>query len=225
MDKAKIGVSYAGFRGFDAGVGGAVAALLFGLAGWGFGVWLATRPRRLRAGCAQSDGGGLEDCGIGTGAGEGDADATGGFDDAGGDLDQPGPQRKAAATGALASVPAVARTALASHPDAAIVAALQRWRDAVRSYAASPLDMESDGWLALVGHANAALAAVAAMPARTIDGLAIKAHMALLHEYGGRRGNELVPNFSGGLMADQTLPKSLGADLLRLSPVLAAAVA
>ena len=80
--------------GFDAGVGGAVAALLFGLAGWGFGVWLAARPRQLRAGCAQSDGGGLEDRGIGTGAGEGDADATGGFDDAGGDLDQPGPQRR-----------------------------------------------------------------------------------------------------------------------------------
>ena len=80
--------------GFDAGVGGAVAALLFGLAGWGFGVWLAARPRQLRAGCAQSDGGGLEDRGIGAGAGEGDADATGGFDDAGGDLDQPGPQRR-----------------------------------------------------------------------------------------------------------------------------------
>ena len=80
--------------GFDAGVDGTVPALLFGLAGCDFGVWLAARPRRLRAGRAQSDGGDLEDRSIGTGAGEGDADATGDFDDAGGHLDQPGPQRR-----------------------------------------------------------------------------------------------------------------------------------
>lgn len=57
------------------------------------GAWSTARPRRLRAGHAQRDGGGFEDRGTGTGAGEGDADATGGLDDAGGDLDQPGSQR------------------------------------------------------------------------------------------------------------------------------------
>lgn len=71
-------------RGFDAGVGGAVAARLSGLAGCDFGFWSAARPRRFRAGHAQIDRGGFEDRRIGTGAGEGDPDATGCFDDTGG---------------------------------------------------------------------------------------------------------------------------------------------
>ena len=131
---------------------------------------------------------------------------------------------KLAAVGALAAFPAVAAAALDPHPDAAIIAGLYRWRDAVRAYVASPLDIESDEWCAMLDAADDEFAAIARMPAHTIDGLAIKAHMALRHEYSGRRDNELMPNFDGGTMADQSLPMSVGADLLRLSPTLAAAV-
>ena len=59
----------------------------------------------------------------------------------------------------------------------------------------------------------------------TVEGLAIKAFMALRFEYGSSGGNELLPNYSAGSMADDAIPRSMVADMLRLSPILAAAVA
>ena len=69
------------------------------------------------------------------------------------------------------------------------------------------------------------LQSVAAMPVQTIDGLAIKSFMAMRYEYSGRNHNELLPDLDSGSMIDQTLPAAVLADLLRLSAILAAAVA
>ena len=132
---------------------------------------------------------------------------------------------KLAAVAALASAPTIANAALTSHPDAAIIAGLYRWRDAVLAYVASPAELESVEWEALLGVADDALAAIIPLQPTTIDGLAIKSLMALRHEFSGTRHNELMPDYDSSIMEDKSLPASLGADLLRLSPILAAAVA
>ena len=132
---------------------------------------------------------------------------------------------KLAAVAAVAAAPAVASAALASHPDAAIIAGLYRWRSAVHAYVASPAELESAEWEALLGVADDALAAIIPLQPTTIDGLAIKSFMALRHEFSGTRHNELMPDYDSSIMEDKSLPTSLGADLLRLSPILAAAVA
>ena len=58
----------------------------------------------------------------------------------------------------------------------------------------------------------------------TIEGLAIKAFMAMRHEFGSGP-DDLMLDFEGGSMKDTGIARSMVADLLRLSPTLAAAVA
>ena len=58
----------------------------------------------------------------------------------------------------------------------------------------------------------------------TVEGLAIKAFMAMRFEYGSGP-NDLLPDYSAGSMVNEAIPQSMVADLLRLSPILAAAVA
>ena len=132
---------------------------------------------------------------------------------------------KLATAAALLGAPAVASATVAGHTDAAIVAALHRWREASLAYVASPLQMESPEWQRLLEVADDALLSVAALPAQSVEGLAIKAFMAMRHEYGGTGIGEMMPDLAHGMMVDQTLPVALVADLLRLSPTLAAAVA
>ena len=126
---------------------------------------------------------------------------------------------------ALAAAPAVVSAALAPHPDAEIIAGLHRWCAAVRAYAASPLDGESQEWMALLNVADDAMKAMIPLRPTTIDGLAIKSFMAIRFEYGGTNDNEMMPDFDSSIMTDKSIPTALGADLLRLSPILAAAVA
>ena len=132
---------------------------------------------------------------------------------------------KIAVAGAFASLPVLATAALASHPDAAIIAALHRWRSAVLAYVASPAELESVEWEALLSRADDSMDAIIHLHPATVEGLAIKAFMALRFEYDSSGGNELLPNYSAGSMADDAIPRSMVADMLRLSPILAAAVA
>ena len=126
---------------------------------------------------------------------------------------------------AIMAIPTVAIAAIVPHPDAAIIAALHRWRAAVLAYVASPAELESAEWEALLGVADDAMDAITPLQPTTIDGLAIKSFMALRHEFSGTRHNELMPDYDSSIMEDKSLPASVGADLLRLSPILAAAVA
>jgi len=132
---------------------------------------------------------------------------------------------KLAAVAALASAPTIANAALEPHPDTAIIAGLYRWRYAVLAYVASPAALESVEWEALLSRADDAMDAIIHLHPATVEGLAIKAFMALRFEYGSSGGNELLPNYSAGSMTDEAIPRSMVADLLRLSPILAAAVA
>ena len=132
---------------------------------------------------------------------------------------------KVATVMALAAAPTVVSAALSSHPDADIIAALHRWQTAVRAYVASPLEVDNSQWEAMLAVADDELQSVAAMPVQTIDGLAIKSFMAMRYEYSGAHYHELLPDLDSGNMVDQTLPSAVLADLLRLSPILAAVVA
>jgi len=125
---------------------------------------------------------------------------------------------------ALMAIPTVAIAAIAPHPDAAIIAALHRWRAAVLAYVASPAALESVEWEALLSFADDAMDEIIHLHPATVEGLAIKAFMALRFEYGSSGGNELLPNYSAGSMSDDAIPRSMVADMLRLSPILAAAV-
>ena len=130
---------------------------------------------------------------------------------------------KVATVMALAAAPTVVSAALSSHPDADIIAALHRWQTAVRAYANSPLDIDNPQWQALLAVADDAMDEIIHLHPVTIEGLAIKAFMALRFEYGSGP-DDLLPDYSAGSMTDESIPRSMVADFLRLSPILAAAV-
>ena len=126
---------------------------------------------------------------------------------------------------AITAIPSAKIAAASANPDADIIAALHRWQTAVRTYVASPLEVGNSDWEAMLAVADDELQSVAAMPVQTIDGLAIKSFMAMRYEYSGAHYHELLPDLDSGNMVDQTLPSAVLADLLRLSPILAAVVA
>ena len=124
---------------------------------------------------------------------------------------------------ALAAAPTVVSAALSGHPDADIIAALHRWRSAVLAYVASPLEVGNPMWEALLKVADDAMDEFIQLQPTTVEGLAIKAFMAMRFEYGSGP-DDLLPDYSAGSMTDESIPRSMVADFLRLSPILAAAV-
>ena len=124
---------------------------------------------------------------------------------------------------ALAAAPTVVSAALSGHPDADIIAALHRWRSAVLAYVASPLEVGNPIWEALLKVADDAMDEFIQLQPTTVEGLAIKAFMAMRFEYGSGP-DDLLPDYGAGSMTDESIPRSMVADFLRLSPILAAAV-
>lgn len=105
-------------------------------------------------------------------------------------------------------------------PDAAIRALLVRWADALRRGVAAGKLADDFDFYGLM-ESDSLLEQLMAIPAATVEGLAIKSYLALHHELGGAGMSGLEICWSGSMMNDTQPQRALIADAMRLSPLLA----
>lgn len=108
--------------------------------------------------------------------------------------------------------------------DREIIRLLGAWRDSVAACMAEPGNGEGAEWEALVGRAEALVAEVMDIPAKGVEGLAIKSYLALRRELGTGK-DEFRIDYDGGTMVDDGTVRKTIADAVRLSPSLKAMLA
>lgn len=101
---------------------------------------------------------------------------------------------------------------------------LAKWAETVRTYRDHPGCGDDPEWCLLHEASHEALRQLMAVPATTIEDLAIKSYVATRYGLGESGPNGLGIDFEGGMMVDDGVHQSVVADALRLSPVLRATV-
>jgi hypothetical protein len=110
------------------------------------------------------------------------------------------------------------------HADAPIIDALHRWADATRMFVSADADWSDEECDKVLAEANAIIVEMAKLPVWTAEGMAIKAYIALIAEFGCTH-NAFKIDYDRSNWTDRTIFHAVAEDALRLSPALAEIVA